>query len=380
MQEFRCLTDIETLALNSKFGLADGHAYQDLSEAQERIVSNLSSHWNKALNTRPREIEIEFHDNFYRLAKQNSRIGSREFRICTSASQSIDMMGAYLFRNKMSVGLIQPTFDNLAQIMKRWDLVMTPISEQQIFPNNSELFLDASKFDCLFIVNPNNPTGSYLTKTQAIKLAAWCRANCKLLVIDQTFRFFDPNPFDILEVLKDSGVDFVVIEDTGKTFPTQDMKASILSYSPKIAADIEAVYEEIFLGVSPFALTVINDFILDALTHGIENVVLNKVRRHRHIVVSLLAGTFLKPAMKSELDLSVQWLEITHPVFTDMDIVNCLAKTGLIVLPGRHFFWEDPEQGKRFIRVSLLKPEFMFERACHLLRSEILEMGSEVYG
>jgi aspartate/methionine/tyrosine aminotransferase len=306
-------------------------------------------------------------------------MGKGTFRICTSASQSIDMAAAYLFRNKMSVGLLQPTFDNLAQIMKRWELEVHAVSEDQIFPLGSQQKLDPTEFDALFVVNPNNPTGSFLSKEQASNLISWCVDNSKLLILDQTFRFFDPNPFDLMAMLEQSQVSFIVIEDTGKTFPTQDMKASIFSYSSDIALAVEAVYEEIFLGVSPFALQVINQFILDAITDGIENVVLKKVREHRQILLDTLQGTFLKPAMKSSLDLSVQWLYIDHPTLTDMDIVHKLAETGLVVLPGRHFFWQDAEQGHSYIRISLLKPEVMFSRACRLFRTEILKLGSELY-
>lgn len=375
MKDYRCLTDIESLGLNSKYGLADGHAYQDLTNEQKFIINDLSKLWSQSSTLLQKEIETQFHDNFYLLAKQPSAIGSQNFRICTSASQSIDMVGAFLFRNKLSVGLVQPTFDNLAQIMKRWGLQITPLNEDQIYQfNKKDSYSKTFQCDALFIVNPNNPTGSFLTPDQAMNIIDWCKENNKLLIIDQTFRFFDPHPFDLIKLLKESGVSYISIEDTGKTFPTQDMKASIISYSLDIASQIEIVYEEIFLAVSPFALLVLNHFIKNAISLGLENVVLNKVRQHREILLKSIKGTILTSASKSNLDLSVQWLKIEKQNLFDLELVNTLSQSGLYILPGRHFFWADPVQGKNYVRVSLLKPYEKFSLACQILRTELLKV------
>lgn len=377
MKNYRCLTDIETLGLNSKFGLADGHAYQDLTNEQHCIVSDLTELWRQSSTLLQKEIECLFHDNFYRLAKQPSAVGSKYFRICTSASQSIDMVGALLFRKNLSVGLIHPTFDNLAQIMRRWDLKVTPLTEDQVFKlNPMDTSTNLPNLDAIFIVNPNNPTGSFLMPEQAANIISWCKNNNKLLIVDQTFRFFNQHPFDLIKMLKESGISYISIEDTGKTFPTQDMKASIISYSADMATQIEVVYEEIFLAVSPFALLVLNHFVSDALQRGIENVVLDKVRHHRRLLLTSLEGTLLTPASKSDLDLSVQWLKIEDPELFDLDIVEHLSHSGLYVLPGRHFFWADSKQGERYVRVSLLKPHDKFAIACQVLRKQLLELGS----
>lgn len=376
MKDYRCLTDIENLGLNSKFGLADGHAYQDLTLEQQNIINDLSSLWAQASTLLQKDIEVLFHDNFYRLAKQPSAVGSRNFRICTSASQSIDMVGALLFRKKLSVGLVHPTFDNLAQIMRRWDLHVTPLTEDQVFQiDPKEDSARLPEFDAIFIVNPNNPTGSFLTPQQARNIISWCKENNKLLIVDQTFRFFDPHPFDLIKLLKESGVSYISIEDTGKTFPTQDMKASIISYSSDMAAQVEVVYEEIFLAVSPFTLLVLNHFIVDALQRGIETVVLSQVRRHRRLLLASLKGTLLAPATKCDLDLSVQWLKITDSQFSDLNIVEYLSHSGLYILPGRHFFWANGKEGEQYVRVSLLKPHGKFALACQVLRKQILKLG-----
>jgi aspartate/methionine/tyrosine aminotransferase len=373
MQSFRCLTDIETLGLQSKYGLADGHAYQDLSDSQELIISRLPQLWKKALVGKQRAIEVEFHENFYRLAGQQSMIGSKDFRICTSASQSIDMVGAYLFRNQIKVGLIHPTFDNLAQIMNRWKLAPIAIDESAFFSQNPQTAFDPNQIDALFLVNPNNPTGQFLTPQQAELLIAWCKDNRKTLIIDQTFRFFDPHPFDLSALLLESGISFILIEDTGKTFPTLDMKASILAYSNDLAEKIETVYEEIFLGVSPFALLILNEFILDAIHNGLENVVLKKVRAHRQILNESLSGTIFHP-LESKLELPVQWVKIQNTSHTDSSVVHEISKSGLVILPGSPFFWNQPSEGNSFVRISLLKPISIFQPACHLLRQELLKM------
>jgi len=351
------LTEYEYDGLSAKFGLADGHAYHDLDTSQMLIVSRLSSIWRTASLSRQRDVEREFSGTFYSLAGQRSVVESDNFRICTSASQSIDLACAWLARARKKIALVEPTFDNLALIIRRWNIPLSPIAEDALF-SGSELSRHTRDVDAIFLVNPNNPTGSFLTRPAFEEIVEWCVRENKILVSDFCFRFFSRSFEDYYQILERSGVSYVAIEDTGKTWPTMDMKASIIAYSASLKAEIEEVFHEIFLGVSAFSIAVLTEFVKNTQEAGFDATLWPLVAEHRRQFREAIGGSFLSidpTAEKSSLGL--EWVRIDDPEFDDMTLTAFLKQAGIACLPGRFFHWSMRNAaGQRNLRFSLLKP------------------------
>lgn len=371
----RALTDFEFDGLSARYGLADGHAYQDLDTAQLKVVERLPSIWRDTALLRQRDVERRFAQSFFSLAHQASMLESDDFRICTSASQSIDLACAWASRAGKRVGLVEPTFDNLALIARRWHLPLQPIPEAALFDPSRDL--DASAFDTLFIVNPNNPTGQSISPKQFSDLAAWCQSNGVSLICDFCFRFFSPYQQDYYRVLLESGVDFITIEDTGKTWATMDMKASILAYSSSLKAEVEEIFHEIFLGVSPFSLAVLTEFVDDSRHRGLPTTLWTLVERNRQTFRAAISGTFLRideSAFNSRLAL--EWVRIEHPEFDDLRLTEHLKDAGIACLPGRFFHWNlKAHNGHKNVRFSLLKPQHVVERGVEALANVLRRVG-----
>src|SRR5205807_3916332 len=99
----------------------------------------------------------------------------------------------------------------------------------------------------------------------------------KILMIDFCFAAFalmDPElgRFDIYEMLEESGVSYIAIEDTGKTWPIQDAKCALLTVSKDLHQQTYNIHTAILLNVSPFILNLLSAYIDDSMADGFASV------------------------------------------------------------------------------------------------------------
>ncbi|MBC7385750.1 MAG: aspartate/tyrosine/aromatic aminotransferase, partial [Cryobacterium sp.] len=103
------LTELENLGLLSQFNFADGHADPDLQSGQTQIIRQLPEIWFESASISIREQEKRYLKAFADLANSPSFLDYSHFRICPTASNSIDIVGAWLAHHQMRVALIEPT-------------------------------------------------------------------------------------------------------------------------------------------------------------------------------------------------------------------------------------------------------------------------------
>ncbi|MBI5631485.1 MAG: aminotransferase class I/II-fold pyridoxal phosphate-dependent enzyme [Elusimicrobia bacterium] len=372
------LTEIEALGLESRHDLANGHASQELPEFQQAIVKRLPELWESGAKIRSGEAERRFKEAFRRLSSCPSLAGYGHFKIAPTASCSIDLAAVWLAEKKLKTALLEPTFDNLCLILKRRGVALEALPEPELHGGAWDKALDRSRAGAVFIVNPNNPTGKVLSREQFQGLVEWCARNKKVLVLDNTFRFFMPQDTDHYQILLDSGVSFISIEDTGKVWPTQEIKASLLFCSPDIIREMEVIYDEIFLCPSNFALAVLGEFLKDALERGLAEAVWKEVAERRIQFRQALDGEVLSvhpEALKSRL--SVEWVRIGPPFKSDWHLAQHFKAKNLVLLPGRPFYWSRPGAVTHCARFALLKPKADFLEAVAFLSQELWRLGHE---
>ncbi len=373
------LTDIENLGLHSKFNFADGHAYQDL-QSFRAILDQLPALWERASRLGVREQERRYRDAFATLAASPSLLDYPHFRICPTASNSIDVVAAWCRQHRLKVGLLEPTFDNLHLLLVRREVEVISVSEETLHAD-LEGTLAAAPIDALFLVNPNNPTGQILTEEEFRKIVNHCLERGITFLLDNTFRFFVEQSYDQYQILLDSGVNFISIEDTGKVWPTLDMKASLVFYSASVKQDFEVIYDEIYLCISPFSLAVLEEFLITSDRLGLKKTIWDEVSKRRKMFRAAIAGSVLQTeAISRDSLLSVEWVRI-HGVFrSDVELAQHFQRKDLILLPGRNFFWSSKDHGQVMnVRFSLLKGEDHFSQALATLRAGLDEINAGLF-
>ncbi|MEC4819671.1 MAG: aminotransferase class I/II-fold pyridoxal phosphate-dependent enzyme, partial [Scytonema sp. PMC 1069.18] len=228
-QDVTKLTDYEASSLSRIYNFTDGHARYNYPESQNRISDLLLSTDLSTLDHRQQALEHNFFKNFFSLGSQSPHFETTLF--CPSASTSIEIIANYLRLQKFSVALIEPVFDNLADILKRHSIPLLPLDETSFGEMSPYDVVKNTKTNAIFLAIPNNPTGHIFTDTEFEQIVEACKVTGKILIVDFCFRFFAPTMFnwDQYEILDNSGIDYLAIEDTGKTWPTFELKVSTLT-------------------------------------------------------------------------------------------------------------------------------------------------------
>jgi aspartate/methionine/tyrosine aminotransferase len=374
------ITQHEIAALKTRFNLADAHTHQSQSASQRRIVESLPNLWYSAESHSQYQSEQEFIDTFYKFHGQHRALDRRdEIYLVYAASIGMHITATYLQKKRLKVGLIEPCFDNLHDLMKHMEIPMSPIPESILREASSvyrNLQEQAHHLDAIVLVDPNNPTGFsvFSPSTDAFReVVRFCVDHDKLLILDLCFAAFiltsgQPRP-DVYAILEDSGVRYVAMEDTGKTWPLQDAKCSTIMASRDLNDEIYQIVTSVLLNVSPFILKLVTRYVQDSAADDFASVSevleLNRQRVRTRLEGSLLR--YCEPMVKT----SVAWFEITDPRVSADALQTYLLDHQIYVLSGKYFYWHEPERGQRFIRIALARDPHLFGQATTMLRQAL---------
>ncbi|MGW6598230.1 enduracididine biosynthesis enzyme MppP [Streptomyces sp. NPDC055036] len=361
------LTQWEYLALNSELNIADGHARQALSPGQQKIVNELPLLWAESEQRPVQQIESEAHQAYFTLLGQH-RYPAEPGRVlsCYSSSVSMEILARSLSAEVDRVALVHPTFDNIADLLRGNGLELVPVEEDTLHGGDLPAEL-LSSVGCVFVTTPNNPTGRVLAQERLRRLAEQCAEHGIVLVLDTSFRGFDAAAhYDHYAVLEEAGCRWVVIEDTGKLWPTLDLKAGLLVSSAHVDLPIAKIYSDILLGVSPLILALIREFSRDAADGGLADLHAF-IRHNRSVVRRTLAGvegvSFPDPESRSSVE------RVAFAGRTGTEVWEELQRHRVFALPCRQFHWAEPSEGEHMLRIALARSAEPLEQSVQILRT-----------
>lgn len=357
------ITQHEIEALEVEHNLADAHPHQRQSHDQRQIVGALPSLWYSSEKSTQRACELAFKKAFYSFHGQHAALERvDDIYLTYAASVSMQVVSTYLRQHNCSVGLVEPCFDNLHDLMKHTGLEISPIHENVFYDRKelqSKLDQYARNLDAIVLVDPNNPTGFSLLAPddEAFReVVDYCKKTGKILILDFCFSAFIRTSGytrpDTYKILEESGVDYIAMEDTGKTWPLQDAKCASLLASRSLNGEIYSIITSVLLNVSPFILSLVTEYVEKSREDGLASVsdVLNSNRQF--LIENLPSGVLAYE--KPRIETSVAWLKIKTRHSAD-EIQAYLRDWNVYVLPGRYFFWSQPSDGRKYIRVALAR-------------------------
>ncbi|MCC3332244.1 aminotransferase class I/II-fold pyridoxal phosphate-dependent enzyme [Nocardia abscessus] len=299
------------------------------------------------------------------------------YMLSYSASSAITMVASHCAHTGKRVALIEPVFDNISSILLRENVKVVPISEQDCTVEQLPVALARFEPAVVWLVSPNNPTGWILSELEFRTLVQHCVDRRCTLVLDASFRFFSPAPpgWSQYEILEHSGVSYIVLEDTGKTWSSSEIKVGLTVCSPDMYADMYRLHDDLLQGVSPFHLRVLTEFIHDSARNGIEHSILPSVMKNRSILRAILYDGDFEFVTEMRSPVSVDWLRL--PEGSDCEVfVHDAIRNGVHILPGTNFFWNQRERGRNLVRVALARdPQLMLEGA-QLLRHTGIKLAA----
>lgn len=149
-----------------------------------------------------------------------------------------ELISALMEHMEGTVGFIRPTFE---EYPNRFDQ-----SRQVTFiPENNEYrytaddlitFFDTHPVNTLLLINPDNPSGNYIPKTDVLRLATWCAQRGMHLVVDESFVDFCED-FATASLLSDAILEqhpnLVVMKSISKSFGVPGLRLGVLASADK---------------------------------------------------------------------------------------------------------------------------------------------------
>lgn len=374
------ITQHEIEALKTRFNLADAHTHQHQSPSQRDIISSLPELWYRAERLTQHQSEQEFINVFYRFHGQHTALKRREqIYLVYAASIGMHITATYLMKNRMRVGLIEPCFDNLHDLMEHMQVPMSPLDES-LFHRTETIYANlmqhAMDLDAIMLVDPNNPTGFSLFSDSSDAFREVVRFCCdydKVLILDLCFAAFlltsGGQRHDVYEILEETGVRYITMEDTGKIWPLQDAKCASIMASCDLNDEIYKIVTSVLLNVSPFILNLITQYVRDSDQDGFASV-RDVLETNRNSARQTLEGsllTYCEPMVKT----SVAWFKLNEPSLSADQLHEHLLQHRIYVLPGKYFYWCNPERGQRYIRIALAREPTMFSQATEAMQEAL---------
>lgn len=361
------LTQLEYLALNSEMNLADGHARQALTTSQAVIIDSLPELFRMSAETPVEQLESRAHGAFFHALGQHEYPGA-DGRVlaCYSSSVAMEILSRAVVTEIDQMALLHPTFDNIPDILRGVGITLRPIEEDLLHDADlPDSLLDS--VGAVFVTTPNNPTGRVVDEERLRRLAEQCREHDVVLCLDTSFRGFDPRAqYDHYAVLEQVGCRWAVVEDTGKLWPTLDLKVGWLVTSANLNLPVDRIYSDILLGVSPLILTLVEHFARDAANGGFAELH-EFIQTNRSVVRGQLAGLPGLSFPDLHSTSSVERVQVDGR--SSMDIWAALREENVHVLPCHRFHWFNPAEGDRTIRFALARQTNLLESCAKTLRS-----------
>ncbi|MFE7891164.1 aminotransferase class I/II-fold pyridoxal phosphate-dependent enzyme [Streptomyces sp. NPDC057412] len=358
------LTKYEMLALDGELNVSDGHPRQSLSSTQHRILQRMPEIFARAAEEQFVDIERRAQRTFLdSLGQLSAPVEAGRVHSSYASSVAMDVVARSLRPRVRTIGLIHPTFDNIPDLLLGWGHQLVPLEEKALTEGDIP---ELHRLDAVFLTVPNNPTGTTIGTEALRQIAVTCADRGIPLILDTCFRGFAPQDRpDMYALLDETGVEWIMIEDTGKLWPLLELKLGFISHSRQCSFDIVENLSDVLLSVSPFVLSLVTEFAADARDGGYEQIH-SLIRRNRTVLDEALADTDASLASHS-CDVSVTLVELpdhlsSRPVWRE------LRHAGLHTLPCDPFFWADKRQGERYLRVALSRDTPLIEKAAALLR------------
>ncbi len=374
MSDLANLTTMEVDALTDLDGglnLTDGHARLVLTPQQAAIIARIPDMFAEASRRPFPTIEHDAHTAFlHAIGQHNAPIGTGRILSCYSSTLATDIVARALPAGA-TIAVLHPTFDNIADLFRTRGLTLTPLTEQALLNQH----WPTPPVRAIVVTHPNNPTGLITPPTHLRSLAEHAAHHNQTVIIDASFRGqVHDAQYDTYAILDSAGTDWITIEDTGKLWPTHELKIGLLAYSERTTLPIQRAFSESLLSASPVILLLVK-----ALAHDWTNGGYHRARalidHNRTTLRHTLQPTGLHLADPTS-QISVARIQLPTDGPDSSLLYKDMLNRGVHVLPCAPFHWANPQTGLRYIRISLARPHTAVHTAAHKLAQSYTELSA----
>ena len=167
-----------------------------------------------------------------------------------------ELIKALMARLGGKCGFIRPTFEEYPNRYSKEDSVcFKPENDNYAYDENDLMAFFADKdIDNLIVVNPDNPTGNYITKAGLLKLTEWAAQKGIRLIIDESFvDFADEEDSTLIDQrILDANPHLFVMKSISKSYGVPGLRLGVLASGN--TAEIAALKKDVAIwNINSFA-------------------------------------------------------------------------------------------------------------------------------
>ena len=196
----------------------------------------------------PRELVEELQNNFKVLLEQypsgmrvNAELAASAFGVSpesiivgNGAAELIKSMMGFI---KGKTGFVRPTFDEYPNRYTETETVNYLVESEDFSYSASDLikYFDKTTISNLVLVNPDNPSGNYIPKTDILRMISWARDKGIKIIIDESFVDFSDeiNPSLIDQETLNQYPNLYVIKSISKSYGVPGLRLGVLASGDK---------------------------------------------------------------------------------------------------------------------------------------------------
>ena len=174
--------------------------------------------------------------------KVNTLIASKCFGVSEDyivpGNGAAELIKILMERSTHKVGFIRPTFEEYPnRYDKEQQVTYVPQNDDYRYTANDLMaFFGDKGIQQLMLINPDNPSGNFIPKTDVLRLAQWCEDNHIRLVVDESFVDFSTD-YATNSLLCDKTLEdyphMVVMKSISKSFGVPGLRLGILASADK---------------------------------------------------------------------------------------------------------------------------------------------------
>ena len=226
------------------------------------------------------------------------------------------------------VGVVRPTFEEYPNRMMPEQVVVFEAKAPSFSYTADDLmtyFADKNIWS-LVLINPDNPSGNYISYADCLRLADWCQARDIMLIMDESFIDFSmEHPTFLNNTILERYDHLVVIKSISKSFGVPGLRLGIL------ASSNAALMTNLRRAVSIWNINSFAEFFLQILGKYEKSYqeAMNTFRRERARMMAALAEVSYLRVLPSEANYVL--CEVLHPHTPRELAVQLLKKYSILI-------------------------------------------------
>ena len=191
----------------------------------QRLIDEMQSNFNALLTQYPSGMRVNS-----LLAAKNFSVHQENILVGNGAAELIKSLMGYL---EGKVGFIRPTFD---EYPNRYDRVksidFTPDNRDYSYSADDLIqYYENKDIQALIIVNPDNPSGNYIPKSEMLHLIEWGKQKRIKIIVDESFLDFadEENSTLIDQEILDVNSHWYVMKSISKSYGVPGLRLGVLA-------------------------------------------------------------------------------------------------------------------------------------------------------